>query len=153
MSGYEHSSESYIGQMIPFENEISPEDVQFMFHPVTGKKVLLLGNDLYARRIDPDNNKYGAVVYGAKPIPYRSRCSLEVEIAEYDNWKWFGSVRIGVMRLPTGTELMESAVPRQSEESDGYCMWKGHEVVNRLGGNSIKSEYGSVDLDDLGLGM
>lgn len=119
--------------------------MQFKFHSVTGKNITLLEDGLYARR---KRYIYGnAVVYGSAPIKHRG--TFEVEIKEFDS-EWVYSIRIGVMMLPTGTQLKETDVPKNPRGTQNYCMWCEGELWNGLRGTRVcGSKYGSVNLDDL----
>lgn len=145
MSGYEYQKE----QLLLAKSTLA-KDMQFTFHPVTGKNIVLLEDDLYARRIDPDNIKEDAVVYGSQPIPNGGRCIFEVAITDYSN-KWNGSILVGVMRQPTGTDFNQSyeCVPERSEYGENHCMWRGGEVWNRFSDDLIVTRYGSINLWDI----
>lgn len=134
----------------------SYEDMEFTFHQVIGKNVMIMEDGLYAQRKQTHSTRDNAVVYGSKPIPCRGKCILEVTITENKKKGWGYSVQIGVMRLPTGTELKQSDVPSESEHGNNHCMWRGSTLWNRLQlcDDYIEStsDYGLVDLRNLGKG-
>lgn len=143
IAGYVPNTECDQGQM--YQTFPPPEaSIQFKFHPVTGENIVLFEDGLYARRIIPNKIDDNAVVYGSQPIPYRGKCIFEVLITEYDVRKWSLSIAIGVMRLPAGTKLNKSDVPRWaiSYENLHYCVWWGGEVRNMFDFDVTKCEYG-----------
>lgn len=153
MSGYQPPTESAMCQAVQVETESSilPDSVQFGFHPVTGRNIMLLENGhMYARRIDPEFTSCDAVVYGAKPFKQRRGGVFEVLIDEHSR-RQNETIGIGVRMLPTGTEITESDVPKLSSISTNYhCMWFEDKVWNKLSDdNHCKSDYGSVLLHSL----
>lgn len=123
--------------------KISKKRIEFGFQQVSGKNIIVSEkNKLKAKRKDPGNDPYDAVVYGTEPL--KGTTEFEIEIECYDNTKWSGSVQLGVSRLKQGSDLRQSQIPRLSEHGDNHCIWLSNEIHNRLdGGQHIQSPYGS----------
>lgn len=125
----------------------SKKVIQFGFHLVAGKNIILSENGLEALRQEPDNDPYDAVVYGGEPL--KGTAEFEVEILHYNDSKWRGSVQIGVMRLREGNELEQHNIPRLSECGDNHCIWLYDEVYNRLDQKLHKTDYSTQNLQTL----
>ena len=124
--------------------------IDFGFHPVAGRNALLFNDGLEVQRKDPNNMPDDAVVYGSKPLT--GTAEFEVEILRYRTNVWGGTLRIGVMWCKTGSEIIRSRIPQESERGINHCVWWDNRVYNRFAGNVDTRKYGLVDLYDLGEG-
>lgn len=92
-----------------------------------------------------------ATFFGSKPIPYKSRCRLEVEITELEpshtesrSWGYFG-IGFGVAQTYRGTRPVYD---------DDFTEWRGgHSVIRATEAmytcRQICCNYGSADLNDI----
>ena len=122
------------------------EDIQFGFHNVCSHQMSVSMDGMYAEKKDPTSYYAYGVAYGAKPL--RGTSEFEVEIVSYGTG-WSGTLKLGVVRRPSGEEPQLKDIPRYSPEGMEHCVWSADKVHNRMGGAASEKQYGSVNLDDL----
>ena len=149
MSSYRLCAEP--GHKGQIENTISLNTTDFGFHSVTGVNIVIFEQGHYARRVNPDYlpGSNGCMVYSAVSINHCGTFMFEVVIAEYNDRESRESIRVGVMRRPSGTELKQSDVPRLSSGCANHCVWRNFEVWNMLSGELITTDYGLIGLHTL----
>ena len=128
--------------------------VMFGFHPVCSRQMQITENGFLAEKRDPTQHYAHGVAYGARPL--RGTAEFEVEIASYGTG-WSGTLKLGLMRCKSGTDIDQGSLPRYSPEGSGHCVWSSDKIHNRIashaGAVAIEKQYGLVNLDDLRAGM
>ena len=131
------------------QNFVPYEDVHFGYHSATGEGIRIFSNGLGAERMNPTTLAFHGVVYGAHP--FKGVAKFEVEIVSYGAG-WRSSLRLGVTRCEKGVPICIESIPINSSGAMNHCVWSGQELYNNLVTPREVSDYGSVNLKDLGEG-
>ena len=140
----------------PPETFVLSNEVNFRFHSVTGRNIVLSKSRHVASRCRPKMSIGECLVYGDKPLT--GTAEMEVEVAKYDDSEQNSSLRIGVMRLRHNAQLSSENLPRYSEDGEEYCVWLDQSIYNNFTDQQVMAhdreerKYSDISLLQLGLG-
>lgn len=112
------------------ETFVLSDKVNFGFHPVKGRNIILSKNRHYAKRSRPKVSIGECILYGERPLT--GMAEMEVKVTNYDDSEQNSSLRIGVMRLKFNSQLSCENLPRYSEDGEEHCVWLDQSIYNNF---------------------
>ena len=124
---------------------VLPNKIEFGYQRERSHQVIISESGLKAEKRDPSLHYAHGVVYGTTKL--KGTVEFEVKILTYGTG-WSGTLKLGVMRCKSGTDLDSYQIPRYSPEGPDHCVWSSDKIHNRLKGH-LETFYGKENLDNL----